>query len=678
MIASARVHPDRWQTPLGLAAVLALCVLVYWPGLQGGFLFDDWSNLPLLGMYGAIDSLENLVLYLLSGFSGPTGRPLSHLSFLLDARDWPASPVSFKRTNLIIHLLNGVALFGLLRQLTLALGVRSGTAGKVALLAAGIWLLHPYWVSTTLYVVQRMTQLSGLFVLLGLWLYAWGRMHCAPRLSVRLGSVMLFSIAGCSVLAVLAKENGALLPLLAIVLELTVLDAHDHRHHRAPSRTFRIARWMVLGLPTLFILLYMAREIPPLLAGDPGVREFTPGQRLLTQGRVLWDYLFNIVLPRPSSGSLFNDDIAISTSLLQPWNTGLAWAGWIALATWAFINRLRHPAWALAILFFLTGHLLESSLLPLELYFEHRNYLPAAMIGLPPALWLARTRTPRLPASGRRQVALGLVSILAFLTLMRTDLWGRPFPQAMNWAQEHPNSPRALHYLASFWRTTGNLDEVLRLNRRARELDPSGLPLLIEAATLNCRRGLDPSIEIATLLAALDRRTYPSAVATAQVAQFLDHLLDGRCAAVDTRATLELIAGLEQTGQAQTTPSFLIMLTQREGRGWLMLREPERAMAVFVAFRARVPDEGPHLSNVAMLASFGHYEHALALLDRTPAPTDRAAGLSIAALKTFYMDEIGYYPREKRHLRETLLADIASSRSRPSASNPNKPPATHE
>lgn len=669
---------DHGQTPLGAGALLILCALVYWPGLRGDFLFDDWSNLPLLGMYGAIDNVESLVLYLLSGFSGPTGRPLSHLSFLLDARDWPAPPASFKRTNLIIHLINGAILFGLLRQLTLALGVKPSATAKAALLATALWLLNPYWVSTTLYIVQRMTQLSALFTFAGLWLYAWGRTHYAPRCSLRLVSIMALAIAGCGLPATLAKENGALLPLLVIVLELTVLGAHDKHRQWTPTQGFYIARWLLLGLPTLLVLAYMARSLPALLEGDAGVREFTPGQRLLTQGRILWDYLFNILVPRPYPGGLFNDDIVISTGLLQPWHTLLAWLGWIVVAAWAIWNRLHRPAAALAILFFLAGHLLESSFLQLELYFEHRNYLPAAMFGLLPALWLSRADTSRVTEPLRRVIALGLISAFAALTLVRADLWGTPFAQALKWAQTHPHSPRAQHYLASFWHATGNREEVLRLNHRALTLDPTALAPLIELTTLNCGLGHGLSADIQAIESKIRLHTYPQSIVTMQLSRLLDFLLDGRCPNVSISNTLDLIARLEKTHLSMTNIRFLVMLKQREGRGWLMLSKPERAMAAFLSSQNVMPAEGVRLNNVATLASLGYHEHAIDLLDREIGPTKTATGLHIATLKARYMDHIGYYPRERRSLRETLIADIAAKESSPTASDPSKPSAMHK
>ena len=331
------------QPLTAICFLLAITWCVYWPGLGGGFLFDDNSNLALLGMYGVVDDWQTFWLYLLSGFSGPTGRPISYLSFLIDANHWPADPWPFKRTNVLIHLMTGVLLFGLMRSLLRAAGQSAARASWVALVAMGLWLLHPFWVSTTLYVVQRMAQLAALFSVAGLWFWVeWRRRH-PPKADWQTWTAAIVAVWGFGLLAVLSKENGALLPALVLVLEVTILAAMDQRRDHLPERGFRWLRWVVLGLPLALLVLYVARSLPALLAGEAGNRDFTPFERLLSQGRILWDYVFNILLPRPYPGGLFNDDIRLSTGPFTPWTTALAWTAWIALTAWAIRVRRRHP-----------------------------------------------------------------------------------------------------------------------------------------------------------------------------------------------------------------------------------------------------------------------------------------------------------------------------------------------
>src|SRR5690606_17444817 len=109
-MANACAHartPPAGRSHFWWAAAMALALLTtlaYWPGTAGDFLFDDFANLPALGRYGGVRDLQTFLYYLASGIADPTGRPVSMLSFLIDARDWPADPFPFKRTGILLHV----------------------------------------------------------------------------------------------------------------------------------------------------------------------------------------------------------------------------------------------------------------------------------------------------------------------------------------------------------------------------------------------------------------------------------------------------------------------------------------------------------------------------------------------------------------------------------------------
>jgi protein O-mannosyl-transferase len=654
-----RPFPERADRAAAICACLLLAVTyaAYWPGLSGGFLFDDFSNLAVLGYYGRIDNLEALWLYLLSGFSGPTGRPLSTLSFLLDARDWPADPRAFKHTNLVIHLLVGVALYLLIRQIARALDLDRARAVRFSVLATALWLLHPFWVSTTLYVVQRMAQLSTLFVLLGLWLYLRSRLG-SPR--VLTGAAVVQSAAGiglCGLMAVLSKENGALLPLLAIVLEVTVLSARERRTGEVAGRGWRLWQVVLLGVPAVFLALYMAQSLPALISGDPGTRSFTPGERLLGQGLILWDYLGHLLLPRPTPGELFNDHIRTPAGTAETFLALLAWGGLLALTAASVLYRRRHPVLALTFLFFMTGHLLESSFLRLELYFEHRNYLPAALFGLPLACFL--TRPGRLPRWGRVAIASGVLVVLAALTWMRAELCGAPFQQALAWSRSAPDSPRAQHYLAQRWIETGNLEEANRLNRRAIELAPHELPWLMTQVMLDCRMTSDPSLSVARVAEKVESLRQANAVTREQLSRFLDLMLNEGCRGfTGPGPALEFIERINRT--ATIPGSVKVLLHQRAGVASLLLEKHDEAYEWFALSLRHTSDPGVRLRNAALLASGGAYRQALALLDMELSPAAPRGGLSVGRLRRHYVDQAEYYQRERDHLRARIVESMTA------------------
>lgn len=644
------------QTRAALLLLLLFAWLLHRPGLSGAFLLDDLNNLAMLGFYGTVDSLQTFWLYTLSGFAGPTGRPLAMASFLVDARTWPADPEPFKHTNVLIHMIIGAVLFGLLHRLARALEVDPRRAALAALLATALWLLHPLWVSTTLYVVQRMAQLATLFVLAGLWLYVHTRLRHPPdaRPAVVLG--MAFGIGGFGLLAVFSKENGVLLPLLALVLEGTILAAHARQHGFEPTRSFVWWRRFILGVPIALLLAYLATRAGALLSDDPGARSFTALERLLTQGRILWEYVGQLVMPRPVTGGLFQDRFEVSTGLFAPWTTALAWTTWIVLAGLALLWRVRFPGLAAAVLFFLGAHLLESSFIKLELYFEHRNHLPAVLLGLPVALgWLRWKRPDTLT---RTLVPLLVITALAGITGLRANLWGQPFEQALAWAELRADSARAQHHLAAFWRNTGHFEEEERLVQRAIELDPDGIPWRIRAVGIACERGHDAHEPLEATLDALRSMSAIGFVQRSQVNTLLEDLHTSHCPGLDrSEDILKVIDRLQTDDQVRHRPGLRPTLELWRGHMRLEKGDPSGAIAAYRKSLNEQPRPERVLTITARIASAGHLEDALLFLETTPLQA-RDHGKLLDGLRARYNERSEYFERERKHLRNAIKENL--------------------
>ena len=166
MVTETQIQGDRIKSRLlggGWLVLFLIVAFAYWPGLKGPFVLDDFSTIIDLGRYGGVTDWDSFKAFVFGGHSGPTGRPLAMLSFLIDANNWPTDPWAFKRTNLIIHLFNGALLGVLITRILNVLDVDRTDARWIALISAACWLLHPFLVSTTLYAVQRMAQLSTIF-----------------------------------------------------------------------------------------------------------------------------------------------------------------------------------------------------------------------------------------------------------------------------------------------------------------------------------------------------------------------------------------------------------------------------------------------------------------------------------------------------------------------------------
>ena len=468
-------------TPLAAAwlAVLVATVVAYWPGLQGTFVFDDFTVLGKLGDFGGVRDWDTLKAFVLGGTTGPTGRPLALLSFLVDANNWPADAWAFKRTNLIIHLANGLLLGVLTRQILVLVGVDPMRAKWLALFSASLWLLHPFLVSTTMYVVQRMTQLATLCTLAGMITYLHGRsrIQSNPRQAY---VVMTAGLVGFSLLGVLCKETGAMLPMLVLVLEMTVLANSGQAHAPIDRRWFGV----FLVLPSVFVVGYLAQSFLRADIFEPApVREYSLYERLLTQPRVVATYLLHWFIPKLYTTGVFQDHIIKSTGLLAPWTTLVAALFHLGAVVFAVINRRKWSLLAFGILFFYSYHLLESTVLNLELYFEHRNYLPVTFLFLPLIVFIGS----RMQARQASVAGVLVLVVLGSFTRYSATVWSDYEGMIEVSAYKAPTSARAQVLYARNLLKEGHYDASVRVIDRAAATIPHSIPLVqISRALIRC------------------------------------------------------------------------------------------------------------------------------------------------------------------------------------------------
>ncbi len=486
-----------------LLAAFAVTVAVYWPGLSGGFLFDDYPNIvDNHGVQPHDASLASLVGAALSSPSSEFKRPLASLSFAVNYLASGLDPYWMKLTNLVIHLLNGLLVFLLARALlqclpvgarsrampfneheqdldkgiarerapTGARGVDDQRIGVIAALIAAGWMLLPINLTGVLYVVQRMESMANLFVLLGLLGYVAGRQRmlgmaratgrgtAPPRrlASNRRGFVLcVASVTLPVIVGMLAKETAVMLPLYALLVEWALFDFRRSAPDSLPAPALHDAKprrdRRILGLFLLVLVVPMVLGVAWLL---PGVlkpetwasRDFTLGTRLLSEARIVADYIGWTLLPTPDALSFYHDNFHVSTGLLTPWSTlasSVLLAALIALMFWL---RRRQPLAALGIGLFLGCQLLTGTILPLELIYEHRNYFASfgLLLAVVPLLAVPSTASLALP----RHVLLGaLLLCWTALTALTAYAWGNPLRLAQDLAARAPDSPRAQYEL---------------------------------------------------------------------------------------------------------------------------------------------------------------------------------------------------------------------------------------
>lgn len=477
------IKPLRRALPW-YTAVCLIAVLIYYPGLGGPFLFDDYGNI-VDNRAVQITSLSGSALAgSLSGpIAGPLGRPISVLSFALTHYAFGLDPFVFKAINLGIHLLSGLLvclLAGVILRHSNS-GVSETARKWLPLWAGAIWTLHPINVVPVLLAVQRMTLLAGLFTLLALIGHARGLLANKPA---KKAAWFVGSWAIAWPLAVLSKETAILFPLYALILSWAL--AGDVK--QSSLRRVTLAGLAATAVVGIFFLVYLGNG---WLERGYEMRTFTLYERLLTEVRVLWLYAGQILFPVYRKFGLFLDGFPVSRGLLNPVSTLLAVTGWLAVLAGCAVLLRRHRLIGLSILWFLVGHSLESSFLPLEIAHEYRNYLPS--LGLILAAGLTGfliVKQMKKPEEAKIAIALfgGISVILASIyTGMRSIQYSDELKGTQTEVSYHPRSPRANYVVASTFMQHGY----------GAQGDPLG-DVLIKHHFLEAGR-LDPSFKLGYL-----------------------------------------------------------------------------------------------------------------------------------------------------------------------------------
>ncbi len=414
-----------------------LAVLFFLPALTGPLLLDDSIHLdPILNWLNTRADTFDLIF---GNKSGPFGRPVSILSFVLNVLTTGTSVWPMKATNLLLHLVTGLCLSKLFYRLFKRDTNLLEHAKVASLAAASLWLILPQHISTVFYVIQRMTILATLFSVLACWLYVVARERIERNKKKWL--LLLVGVVFFAALSVLSKESGLFIPLYCLLIELVYFQpSPDKPRPKIIAWAFRLS----VIYPCVLVAAYLAFNPGFVLA--PFIdRSFTMPERAMTQISVVADYFASTFIPMVRSAGVFNDDFPIAQNLgLQEILIMLAAIGLIAAA---IRYRKNYPSFSLGVSLFFAGHLLESSIFSLEIYFAHRNYLPSiglvlAAFGLIAGLL---QRYPEAAASFKRIIPVafaGFFLAYALASFSRAVLWSDNNALMVHAQIHHPNSSR--------------------------------------------------------------------------------------------------------------------------------------------------------------------------------------------------------------------------------------------
>ena len=443
-------RPPR-RDMLWLSILAAVVISIYAGTLTSPFIFDDISNIRDNPHIRIPDlRIENIVW---AGFHSPlSNRPVANISFALNYFLHGYNLVGFHVVNILIHIASGILLyfFGKATIETPVLRTRYAKFGWIPFFTAFIWLVHPLQTQSVTYLIQRMNSLAVMFYVLSMLLYVKFRFNRQRRTKWLL-------MAGCVLAGALAcgtKEIAITLPGFILLYEWYFFQGLSWQW---------VQRHLLALIGTALLLIVMALiyfENEPLagILNSYSERDFTLVQRVLTQYRVVIFYISLLIWPNPSRLSL-DHDFTLSYSLTNPITTLLSITIIIALFIAAVWTAKREPLISFGILWFFGNLVIESSVIGLELVFEHRNYLPSMMVIL--CLTALVFRHSKLAWQGA--LALCLVGILfTAWTFERNKVWADEITLYQDCVKKAPAKARPYNNLGAALMRAGRLGEAVQ------------------------------------------------------------------------------------------------------------------------------------------------------------------------------------------------------------------------
>jgi tetratricopeptide (TPR) repeat protein len=388
------------------------------------------------------------------------------------------------------------------------------------------------------------------------------------------------------------------------------------------------------------------------------------GQRLLTEPRVLFDYLDLLWMPRPFTPGLFNDQIVASSSLLSPLSTAGALLGLAALLIGAWLLRRRKPILAFAIFFFFVAHLLESSTVALELYFEHRNYIPAMFIFWPLSLWL--WDVGKIPADwSRMKIALTLVLIagLATMTYARADLWGNGQEQALLWAKLNPASARAQANAANHEMAMGRPHAAeVRLMGILRD-HPNDPQITLNILSAHCQLGGMTEDDLRLAERTLEHLHSGESVIFHWLGNAIALSATYSCPGLTSQAVASMLDAAERNPRLHRVIGRMQDIYHLRGQLALSLHQPDEALMWYQKALALRPSPQMAFEQAAQLGSAGYPALGLSHLNSFEGYswTKPATIFGMPRLHAWVLHKQRYWDTELVYLRATLQGDLKHS-----------------
>ena len=466
---------QRFQLGTGYAFALSMLfvilAIIYSNSFKAGWHLDDYANIVNNANIHLQTFSWDTITKTFQGMQSSPGaikRPLAYLSFALNYFFHGTDVFGYHVVNFWVHYLSAIFLYLLLRN-TLRLPrlqvEYANAASAIALLAVVLWASHPLQMTAVTYIVQRMASLAALFYLMGMYFYVKGR--TAQTRGRTVGFLIMTALAALGAIA--CKENAVMLPVSIFLYDLILVRS------RGPENWPKHLLWFLLPIGLVVLVAWQLTDVDKILALYKE-RPFSWQERLMTEPRVIWYYVSLIVYPASFRLTLLHD-LDISTTLLTPWTTLPAIVALLGLLLAAILATRRKPLIAYAVYFFLLNHAIEGSVFPLEIVFEHRNYLPSTFLFVPISIGIVWVLDYFAYHKGIQiMVVLGVVFVITtqgHTVYYRNNIWVDDLSLWSDNVQKAPGLHRPHHNLGKALLVAGHMKEALAEMQAALESRPA-------------------------------------------------------------------------------------------------------------------------------------------------------------------------------------------------------------
>lgn len=436
-------------SPVWLGLLLAVITMAaYLPALRAGFIWDDDAYVINNAMLTAPDGLKQIWF---SAHRQSQYFPLAYTALRIERALWGLKPQGYHVVNVLLHILNALVLWRLLRRLMI----------PGAWLAAAIFALHPVQVESVAWITELKNVQSSLFYLLAVWAWVgFAEKPDAPRWKFYWLALLFHA------LALLSKTTACTLPAALLLILWWRRETIGWR------RMAQVLPFLFLGLAMGLTSVWWEQHLGNYVP-EAGVTLGFMGKALVAS-RAVWFYAAKVFWPANLTFSYPRWEVDA-----RDWLQYLGFAGCVVLALllW-WQRRALGRGFAAGAFFFVAALSPLLGFIPLYTFCysfvaDHYQYLACAGLIIPLAALSSRCLTMKLVGRVAGLCLPGsLLLALGLLTWKQAHIYADEMTLWQDTLAKNPASWMAHNNLGIALVEKSQLDEAIGHYREALRLRP--------------------------------------------------------------------------------------------------------------------------------------------------------------------------------------------------------------